>query len=220
MAQFTRLNITGGDRLPLANLFLRQEHTTDRLALILPGLGYNMDMPLLYYPAELLVQKGCDVLKIRPDYQAPAIAGAPQEERLERFYADAAASLQVGLTQRSYHKLVLVGKSIGTISLALLIKRFPNLGKPLTIWITPLLHEPHVIEAALTCRGASFFMVGSADTSFDPIALKTIQERTGALAWVAENANHSLELPGDPLASLALLGSGMHALYAFRDQTL
>jgi hypothetical protein len=220
MVQFTSLNITGGDQKPLANLFQRQDQPTHRLALILPGLGYNVDMPLLYYAARLLVERHFDVLQLRPNYQEQAFVHAPQAERLERFYADTSAALHTGRAQGDYSQKVLLGKSIGSISLALLLNEEEDLGQPVTVWITPLLCETLVMEAALACPAPSFFMAGTADSSFDPAALKYIQKKTGAQAWLAENANHSLELPGDPLGSISLLAEGMHALSAFLDQAL
>jgi pimeloyl-ACP methyl ester carboxylesterase len=177
-------------------------------------------MPLLYYSSRLLLERKCDVLQLRPDYQNRAFQAAPQEERLEHMYADAAAGLQAGLDQGAYKKLVLVGKSIGTLGMALLLNEFEDLGSPVTIWITPLLREVLVVDAALACSAPSFFMVGTADSTFDPAVLGYIQKKTGAQAWTAENANHSLELPQNPLAFLDLLRDGMGILSTFLDQAL
>jgi len=220
MAKFSSLNITGYNKNPLSNLLLCLEQPAEHLALVLPGLGYNADMPLLYYSSRLLLERKCDVLQLRPDYQGRVFQAASQEERRERMYEDAAAGLQAGLDQGPYKKLVLVGKSIGTLGMALLINEFKNLGSPVTIWITPLLREVLVVDAALACAAPAFFMVGTADSTFDPAALGYIQKKTGAQAWKAENANHSLELPQDPLAFLDLLRKGMEVLSAFLDQAL
>lgn len=220
MAKFTTLNITGFNKSPLSNLFLRQEQPAENLALVLPGLGYNADMPLLYYPSRLLLERKCDVLQLRPDYQSRAFQAASQEERLDHMYEDAAAGLQAGLDQGPYQKLVLVGKSIGTLGMALLINEFEDLGSPVTVWITPLLREVMVVDAALACAAPAFFMVGTADSTFDPAAMGYIQKKTGAQTWKAENANHSLELPQNPLAFLDLLRQGMEVLSTFLDQAL
>ena len=50
------------------NTFFWQEDKTDHLALILPGLNYTCDMPLLYYSAQFLVAEGADVLQVKYDY--------------------------------------------------------------------------------------------------------------------------------------------------------
>jgi hypothetical protein len=220
MIQFTHLEITGSDQHPLANVFQRHDKPASRLAVILPGLGYNVDMPLLYYTARLMVEHGCDVLQIHPDYQAGAFSSLPKTTRYERMYADAASALRSSTAQRNYQQVVLAGKSIGSISLALLLKRYGGLRQPTAVWITPLFGETVVREAALVFTGPSFYMAGKADSSFDPAALQEIQTKTGAQAWLAENADHSLELPGDPLGSIRLLAEGMQALSTFLDQTL
>ncbi len=224
MIRFSTLPITGHNAIPLANLFIHQEEPAKHLALVLPGLGYNADMPLLYYPSRLLLERNCDVLQIRPDYQGRAFQTAAYEDRLEWMFADALAGLQAGLAQTAYQKLVLVGKSIGTLGMALLLSRDrdsgadPLLSRSVTVWITPLLHETVVVEAALGCAAPSFFMAGTADSTYDPATLAYIQKKTGAQAWLAEKANHSLELADDPLASLELLTQGMRALSTFLDQ--
>jgi hypothetical protein len=44
--------------------FFRQEHKTGHIAVLFPGFGYTTQMPLMYYPGQLLVQSGADVLLV------------------------------------------------------------------------------------------------------------------------------------------------------------
>ena len=75
MATSTTLTIQGyrGEAVP--NRFLRPEGAIDHLAVLLPGFGYTLDMPLFYYAENLLLERGWDVLRVeyaynkRPEFQ-------------------------------------------------------------------------------------------------------------------------------------------------------
>ena len=186
MPEFTTLPISGYNGNPLSNLLLCPEQVAEHLAVVLPGLGYTADMPLLYYPTRLLLERKFDVLQLRPNYQSHNFQTAPKEERLEWMYADASEGLKAALERKPYQKLVLVGKSIGTMGMALLINQYEDLGDPITVWITPLLGEPFVVDAALACTAPSFYMAGTADSTFDPAALALQDENLGSLSELPE----------------------------------
>jgi hypothetical protein len=209
------LPITASNGQPLANRFFRQSQPTNRLALVLPGINYNADMPLIYYTTQVLQIHGADVLQLRLDYQDLAYQKAPVEGRLSWMAHDAHAGLAAGLAAGSYQQVILAGKSIGTLSMALLLAQSAGLDQAVTVWLTPLLHDPLVVTAALGHAGSSFFMAGSDDKTFDPQTMQRIKDRTAAQVWIAEDADHSLEIPGDPLQSLNLLLAGMQALFSF-----
>jgi hypothetical protein len=214
------LPISSSDGLPLANLFLQREPPTNRLAMVLPGINYNADMPLIYYLTQVLQFHAIDVLQLRPDYQSPAFQKAPVEERLSIMAHDTRAGLSAGLAAGSYQQVILAGKSIGTLSMALLLAASTGLDQAVTVWLTPLLHDPLVVKAAQGHAGPSFFMAGSGDKTFDPQAMQRIQDHTAAQVWVAGGADHSLEIPGDPLQSLNFLVSGMQAFSTFLSGVL
>jgi len=137
MAAIATLEIAGFAGKPLPNRFFRQEQDTARLGIIFPGLGYNSDMPLLYYPAKLLVERGADVLQLRPDYNMREFQSLSGEERARQAFADATAALHAGLAERSYQHVTIVGKSIGTMALAHLLATEAQLADAVTVWLTP-----------------------------------------------------------------------------------
>jgi len=115
------LSITASGGQPLANSFLQGEPPGRCLAVMLPGIRYTADMPLLYYTTQVLQYHGVDVLQLHPDYDTPAFQKAPVKERLSRMTHDTRAGLEAGLAAGSYRQVVLAGKSIGTLSMALLL---------------------------------------------------------------------------------------------------
>jgi len=68
MYKITSLMTSDDDHPIPDNTFFWQEENTDHLALILPGLNYTCDMPLLYYTAQFLIADGADVLQVKYDY--------------------------------------------------------------------------------------------------------------------------------------------------------
>jgi predicted alpha/beta-hydrolase family hydrolase len=219
MSKITKLSITGPDEEPIPNLFFQQEVKAMTLAVLLPGLNYTCDMPLLYYSTRLLEQRGVDVLQLHADYTTRDFQAASPLERLQRLSADAQAIVEKGLAHQSYTRLVLVGKSIGTLTLASLIAT-PPAAKAITIWLTPLLGQPWLVGAAMKTHSPALFVAGTADSTFDAAALRRIQDSSASEAILVEGANHSLEIPGHPLQSIQKMGEIMHGLAGFLDRSL
>jgi predicted alpha/beta-hydrolase family hydrolase len=219
MTIITKLPIAGPGDEPIPNLFFQQEIEAATLAVLLPGLNYTCDMPLLYYSTRLLEQRGADVLQLHADYVTRDFQAASPLERLQRLSADAQAVVESGLTRQSYTRLVLVGKSIGTLALASLMAS-PTAANAITIWLTPLLGQPWLVEAAMKTHSPALFVAGTADSTFDAAALKRIQDSRGAEAILVEGANHSLEIPGDPWQSIQKMGEIMQGLAGFLDRAL
>jgi len=70
-----------GEAVP--HRFFEQEGGADHLAVILPGRGYTAQMPLLFYPVELLLARGADVL-VLCCYLAQAEITNPYMEHLAK----------------------------------------------------------------------------------------------------------------------------------------
>jgi len=210
--KITSISISGYAGNTVPNRFFRQEGAVRTLAVLFPGMNYSCDMPLLFYPLKLLLAQGAEVLQVRADYTVPAYRSLPPEERAAWLAADARAVVQAARLQGEYGGLVLVGKSIGTIALASLAPLEPE---AVTIWLTPLLHNPLVTKAAEQTRGAALFVAGTADDLYDAAALKRIQAATQAEAELIEGGDHSLEIEGDFFASLRALEQTMRAVAGF-----
>ncbi len=217
--EFTSLTFNGFGERPVPNLFLRQEETASILAVEYPGLNYTCDMPLLYYPANLLLGRGADVLQVRADYTLPAFQALTGNERVRWLYADAAAALRAGRAQRDYSQVVLIGKSIGTLALAQLVLMGVAQGAYL-IWLTPLLHQPFVVDAALQGNNPALFIVGTVDRTYDAAALSGILEATGAETVFVEGGDHRLEIAGDVYRSLHAMQDILRGMEGYLDRHL
>jgi predicted alpha/beta-hydrolase family hydrolase len=102
MATSTTLTIQGYRDEPVPNRFLRPEGAIDHLALLLPGYGYTLDMPLFYYAEKLLLERGWDVLRVEYAYNTrPEFQTLPKSERDRWLLADTTAAWRAGLGQRA-----------------------------------------------------------------------------------------------------------------------
>jgi hypothetical protein len=215
-----RLSIEGADNKPLPNLFYQQaKGRASHLALILPGLLYGCDRPLLYYPTQLLQWRGADVLQLRRDYASQEFASASREEQAGSLMSDCQVLLEAGRSQKNYAGYILVGKSLGTIGLAYLLSRLAG-ETVAAIWLTPLLQQPRLVQAAANASAPGLFIAGSDDPIYDKQALARIRQATGAESMIVQGADHSMEIPGDMIRSLFVMQKVMQGIADFLDPFL
>ena len=209
------LEVNAHQEIPLTNKFIKHQTPSDRLALIFPGLHYRCDMPLLYYATKLLLEGGCDVLQLWINSEAPEFECISQAELTQQLLEYSEALLIAGKNGGAYKDLLLVGKSLGTLIMTLMLtndQAFPN---KTTIWFTPLVNLPPVSQVMLSLSGPAFIAGGDADPTFEQEAIPQIKAMPNTTLSVLKDANHSLEIPGDPIRSLQNLSQVMIDLTAF-----
>src|SRR5512138_1432044 len=113
------LSIQGYHGEAVPHVFYQQEGEIDALALLFPGYGYHADLPVLYYPGLIARAHGMDLLRLDTAYSRRAAFRQATEDKQEVWSdEDANAALDAALEQRPYKKLVLIGKSLGTLAMA------------------------------------------------------------------------------------------------------
>lgn len=212
------LKIQGYQQKEVPNRFFRNIGPAMGLAVLLPGLRYSNDMPLLYYPARYFLNKGFDLLQVNADYAADQFSQSSPDRQIDWLEEDAQAAVQVGSGQRDYHHLVLVAKSIGTLALSMLLINQPELRSKITIWLTPLFRLPLVEQATQQLSGPALFVAGTGDSTYDPARLEYLQQNIQAEALIFPEANHSLEIPGDLPGSIHILQEMLRGLGEFVDR--
>ncbi|MDF2762600.1 MAG: hypothetical protein K0S83_1334 [Thermomicrobiales bacterium] len=216
MATATTLTIQGYRDEAVPNRFLRPQGAINHLAVLLPGFGYTLDMPLFYYAQNLLLERGWDVLRVEYAYNThPEFQTLPEMERNQWLLADTTAAWRAGLGQQTYDRVVLIGKSLGTLAMGHLLTMAdppPNVG---AVWLTPLLAEERLRQQISQYGGPSLFVIGTADPHFDPVVLEKMQVATIGEAVVVRNADHGMDIPGDPIASVRAVERVVEALSRF-----
>lgn len=165
---------------------LQHEGDPSRCAVLLPGIRYFSQAPLLWFAREAAEAAGWSVLELSE--RAPA-GQEPFEWILER--------AESALNATSATQVTLVGKSLGSATAPLATQR----ALP-AVWLTPLLIRAEVL-AALGATDRPTLVVGSpADPSWGN---GDLPENEALEVLELDDLDHSLQREGDPLGSIDVL---------------
>jgi hypothetical protein len=157
-----------------------------RCVVVLPGVRYFSQAPLLWFASEAAQARGWSVLELSERAPGDQEPFAWMRDRAERAI-DAASADTVAV----------IGKSLGSAAAPLVAER----ALP-AVWLTPLLIRPDVVSA-LASSSAPALLVGS---TADPTWSDGEQPRGDSIEVVEfDGLDHSLQVEGDPLASLDVL---------------
>jgi hypothetical protein len=163
---------------------LQHEGDPSRRAVILPGIRYFSQAPLLWFAREAAQAREWAVVEV--DERAPA-----DEEPFGWMRAQAKRALEVAA---GAEQVVVIGKSLGSSAV-------PLVTGP-AIWLTPLLDRDEIV-AALESATAPTLLVGSpADPTWGD---GRVPDNPSLDVLELDGLDHSLQVSGDPLASLDVL---------------
>jgi len=163
---------------------IRHEGDPDRCAVVLPGIRYFSQAPLLWFAREVAQAHGWSVVEV--DECAPA-----GEEPFGWMLGQAERALEEA---RGAATVAVIGKSLGTV--AATIHHGP------AAWLTPLLDRPEIVEA-LRATAAPTLLVGSPD---DPTwGSGTVPENPALDVLELPGLDHALQVSGSPSSSLDVL---------------
>lgn len=214
MVTWNTLSITGYEGKPVPNTFIRQQDETSHAAIILPGLGYTAQMPLLFYITNHLLALGADVLQVNYDYMT-AFRTLDRAAQHRRLTADADAAYRALCEQRPYDRITVVGKSLGTLAMAHLFATHPFPAHADALWLTPVLNNPHVRAQITAFDGPSLLVIGTADQFYDADVLAEIGETPARTFIVIEGADHGMNVGDDVIQSIHALETTMRAIITF-----
>lgn len=170
-------------------------------ALVLPGGGYTVDHPVLFWSCQVLAQAGYRVVTMRwqPDDQAEADPQAFVEEAADALEAAAGPAPTT----------LLLAKSLGSYAAAWASARdLP------AVWLTPVLTDASVADALTTYPAAGLLVGGTADPLWDSEVARSAPLQVLELPGV----DHALHHPGDWRASVTTLERTLVAVEAFAVQ--
>lgn len=207
-----------GYRGPVPNVFMRQEDQKGTLGIVFPGMSYSVDAPLLYFPTWMLADQGADVMLFERLYSAtPGFSGLPDGEQEQWILGDAAAACQAALSERPYQRLILVGKSLGTVSMAHVAanETLPHLR---ALWLTPILTREEVRTQIRRLGSRSVFAIGTADRLYRKAWVDELRA-AGATSVIIDGAGHGLQIPGQWQRSLNALTQVLEAFQALLQRS-
>lgn len=167
-------------------------------AVVLPGSGYTVDHPLLWWTCQVLAESGWRVTTVRWEVDESArvdpasFVARAAEEALEA----------AGPADRT----LVVGKSFGTWAIPWAIQHgYPG------VWLTPVLSEPRLATALLDTGSVGLLVGGAADELWDG----DVARRSGLDVLELDEADHILYTPGNWHQSFDALGRTLEAVQDF-----
>jgi hypothetical protein len=162
---------------------------------VLPGIRYFSQAPLLWFAREAAQARGWSVLELSE--RAPG-EGDPLAWMRERASA--------ALDSVSADRVAVVGKSLGSVAAPLVAER--GLA---AVWLTPLLDRPEIASAIASSPSPALLVGSTADPTWAD------GPRPGGAVDVMEfeGLDHSLQVRNEPLASLEILRSVTERIGAF-----
>ncbi len=171
-----------------------------RVAIVLPGAGYSIQAPLLWFTREALTAENWSVLLVDDRWDQ---TGDPNVWALARLDA---ALTEVGDVS---HRLV-VAKSLTSLALP----RAVELSLP-GVWLTPLLNRDEVRSAMAEIAAPTLAVGGTDDPTWDSGFMAAVP---GVEVIEIEGADHLLQVPGDLSKSFDSLRTITEALSAFASR--
>lgn len=170
-----------------------------RVVTVLPGSGYTAMAPLLWYARSALSDLGWTVRTL--EWTARPSFGSAREAYAEILDGGDAPG------EEALH--IVVAKSLGTLAMPTAV----HLGLP-GVWLTPVLtseQAPDVRDTAAELDEDHLLVGGTADPLWDG----ELADGSEADVLEVENADHSLEVPGDRAENLAILDEVVSAIEEF-----
>jgi hypothetical protein len=216
MYSLKKLEIRGYGAKPLPNTFFRQDEGTDHLALVFPGYHYRCDAPLLQNPTRILLSSGADVLLVEYAYDLlPEWGSSDSRTRMRWLSEDSSAAFRTASRERSYKRITLVGKSLGTEAMGRVLAAERTSQQAKAIWLTPILTDPDLMEQLERAANPSLLIIGSADDYYDGRLLERLRKKPSMEILMIPEANHVLKVEGEPLRSIAILKDITEAVQRF-----
>ncbi|MFW9813343.1 MAG: hypothetical protein ACFFF9_12855 [Candidatus Thorarchaeota archaeon] len=200
------LDIKGYRGRNIRNSYYKQFTETEKVALVFPGLSYNTSMPLLHYSIEAILASGLNLLTVDYDYSTiPEFMEQPLRAKADWMIRDVEAALRIVTEVAEQEVACLVGKSLGTIAIGHILETYEEYRDAKTIWLTPLIKNPELMEQMLSYMKDAVLVIGTKDDQYDSDIIDRLNATTLLSGVVVEGANHSLEIEGDVTKTLRVL---------------
>lgn len=180
-------------------------NSSSDLAVVLPGAGYSFREPLLRYSIQVLLKRGYRVLALDKVYgDDPAWRSLTVEQDARKIVEDDTLKVFEQIQSRFPETVnLLLGRSLGTFAIACLLERELVAPKKI-IWQTPALGSKWATMR--DCKIPGFGILGTADHYYRQAIENMPKDRI-----IVENADHGMEIPGDPIRSIEVLKQVMLA---------
>jgi predicted alpha/beta-hydrolase family hydrolase len=202
MGSFQPLPLKTHDGRPLPHTFYEGEGAG--LLIVLPGLHYGPDGPVLYHLAKRMQASGWDTLGLTYGFQAAMTF--PWTDHAGETLSECGAAIGEVLRRRAYPRVAVVGKSLGSILLAQLSAQGVVPETASVAHLTPPIGNPVFDPTFIETRQPAYLAIGTRDSFYDEAALPAIASKRPTYMRILEGADHGLDVSGDLNATLRVVG--------------
>jgi hypothetical protein len=187
----------------------------DRAAVLIPGLGYHADCPLLFFANEAADSRDAYVEPIHwapPDLDQSAFREWLHGHEAEAFVCGHASDALARVDKQVQDaRAVLIGKSLASRAAPVAAEReLP------AVWFTPLLNNPTTVAALRRCAAPFLLVGGTADNTWDGALARELTPHVVEIP----NADHMLFVPGPLAGTLDAHAQAMTAVERFLDESV
>ena len=189
------------------------ETGANTICFMFSGSGYNYDKPLFYYSTMVMLENKMDVVHIHYSYEGNW-SEKPVEEMSNRMMEDIQPIISEVLHQHPYSEIIFLGKSLGTIPIAIHLMKKEEYENATMILLTPLLQFKSIFESILDSEHKGLLVIGDRDPCYNSNQMEQLINSTLNIE-VVRNANHSLDIGEfETTNSIAALSNVMEKLQA------
>jgi len=173
-------------------------HGEPKVAVLVPGAGYKVESPLLFWPAEQLKDHG---------WQVHGIRWTDGDEPGDDPHGFAARAVEQAFAEapRAVERLI-VAKSFGTFAIP-----WAEEAQVPGVWLTPVLTDEVIRRTLTDTRKRDLLIGGSKDKLWVTDGLSATAGRFVEIP----DADHSLQVPNDWRASLSVQVQAFTAVESF-----
>jgi predicted alpha/beta-hydrolase family hydrolase len=211
MSRFVPLLLKTHDGHPLPHTFFEGDGAG--LLVILPGLHYSSDGPLLYLLAKQLQGAGWDTLGLMYGFQA--LMSFPWTEHVAETLSETTDAIRAAIDHRAYSRVAIAGKSLGSMLLAQLCAPGVVPEDARVAHLTPPIGNATFDAVFASTRQPAYIAIGTADSFYSGEAVASLKARRSTLIRIVEGADHGMDVPGNLAASLRAVGQVVHDVETF-----
>ncbi|MEO4052978.1 alpha/beta family hydrolase [Solibacillus sp. CAU 1738] len=162
------------------------------ICFLFSGSGYNYDKPLFYYSTMVMLENKMDVVHVHYSYEG-SWWDKPIEEMSTRMMEDIQPVITEVLQSNSYSEIIFLGKSLGTIPIAIHLMEKEEFVDATMILLTPLLQFDSIFDSILNSKHKGILVIGDKDPIFNSNQIEQLNNSKIEIE-IIRNANHSLDI--------------------------
>ncbi|MGE7918233.1 alpha/beta hydrolase [Viridibacillus sp. NPDC093762] len=176
----------------IAISYTHVETGSKTICFMFSGSGYNYDKPLFYYATMMMLQNKIDIVHIHYSY-SEHILKKTLEEISKVMMNDINTVMLDVLKNGQYNETIFLGKSLGTIPIAIdLMKREEFLNSKM-ILLTPLINLDLIFDSIISSEHQGLLIIGDKDPRFNLEQIEKLSN-TNFEVEIVQYADHSLDI--------------------------